>query len=145
MSEKQEELFKKFGVHTIPDAEKDSEIVSHTAITEELLAEYSAVNEKLKSMELIRESLRSQILSLSKGEKGSISRGSWALILKPRKGNATIDWEGYGRDEIGEGALEEILKIKDEVKAGNAQSKYVKVGKDSLVVEVMKIHDLPDV
>lgn len=121
-----------------------AEIVEHKELTGELLGEYLKTKQRQEALEKIADMLRNRIIELAKEQRGAIQRGEYTLILKPRKGNVTVDWAGYVEDQIGPLATKELDDLKTLVKDGKAESKWMKRGKDTIVVEVVKGEATPE-
>ena len=124
----------------LPDAEQEiNEALGYTELCEPLLREYHMVTRKLSSLTEIKEGLRKRILEFAgKDQRGAMRFGSMTLILKPRKGSVSVDWERYIVDEYGQPAWDDVSKVLDLVKANKAPilPAWIKTGKESVNVEV---------
>jgi hypothetical protein len=108
-----------------------------TTLTEELLFKYRTLALEVKAKEAAKENLRKLILRLTGPEPQAVTQvGKAVLKLTPRKGASKIDWEKWGRKIVGDAAVDSLLAVRDQVKAGRMESDYVKKEKDGVTVEV---------
>lgn len=59
------------------------------------------------------------------------------VILTKKAGRTEIDYEKYITEECSPEAWNELQQVLDEVKGGKVTSKYVKVGKESVSLEII--------
>jgi len=123
----------------LPGQVEDLGTLEYRELSEELLREYKGVCERTNALLAIRATLRSEILRLAGNDRGMIQRGGYAVTLKERAGSASFDWRAYVRDELGEDAVAEALGVLEGVKRGTLESKYVEVGKPTVLVEVSEL------
>jgi len=79
----------------------------HRELTEELLAEYHGLAEKLKAMEELKESLRKRILSLM-GRDAEALRGAFACFVETRK-RTTTDWRAFCEGQFGKDGYGDLI------------------------------------
>lgn len=113
-----------------------------TAELETLVAFYASVKLTSKQAGEHRDRAGARIKELLKAdsieEKKSVQKvGKWSVIISRREGACKIDYEKYIEDHIGPEALKELAEMKDLVKRGKGQSKYVTQADESVVLEVL--------
>jgi len=96
-------------------------------LTEEVLAEYHTLCEKLSGMEKVREEMRAGILKLM-GEEKEAMRGKFACFVQARE-RSTVDWKKYILDQMGKDGIAD---------AGRLDGPYCRVT-ESRALEVRKL------
>lgn len=99
-----------------------------------------------KEYELALEKIKSALkVDKIEGKKSIVPADGYDVVVSKRNGQVKFDYDKFIEDEIGGDAVGEIERIKTLAKEGKADSKYIKVGKEVIAVEIVKraTDDLP--
>lgn len=103
---------------------------------------YASLKETERQVKEHLEKTSARIKQLMDADKLEVKKFSQSIaghtvILTRRDGSVKVDWEQYVADMVNDQAVKELQAIKEAVKRGEAESKYVTVGKESVSLEVI--------
>ena len=133
----QEDVFKESLKEVLPEVE--DQFAPPAEITEALLGEIAVLREEEKRVKSRLEWLVEHVrILLPQKERVYMQQyGQWVLKATTTK-TTRVDWEAFVEDQIGPDAFKEISDTRDLVKAGKADSKFVKCS-EAIRIEVNKL------
>ena len=122
------------------EAQDIEEIIKRESLTDKVALCHSwekAIDELQKKVDELRKDIKKQL------DADTLERGRHvkafderSVILTKKAGSVKILWEDFIVDEMKPETVKELREIAEQVKAGKVTSKYVKVGEDSVSLEI---------